>query len=509
MTPRTRLAAALLAVAVGFGGWIVFRPRADSHGSRSLSVRGADRTAPSLAVKPHRLPTDPNAPPADSAPSTAASSGDDTSQVPAPDDPPPPEVYVQPDAPPPKPKPALRIHVVTPWGDLPYREQGGACITHEQRWEVTSPDDEGGGHNTLWGGIDADGNGEMDAAALSRWQSNGWAFKVQGPSCKDVVLSTPPRPLPETLTITMEAEGRVTHFRGRVRDDHGRPVADAGVFVLDRKDWPGARTDAIGAFDLPVPLDDGAFYLPLGDGATSEDETFAILAVAPGFLAESRSVRRSGDEGIEIDLHRDEVDARLELTLRQSDGSPARGARAWLFAPDKAWMKTLGWESERPTPPMSASTTRRFLPRVAGGQSAEEQGVEIIQSESDGPVLHDLIADERGVIVVPAILPGRYHLRAAQAEDVGEHPDLMGAGDFHVRQTLDTTLEIAPPPATTRTTLHLQGGRTLTGRIQVAVNPGWHCEHVEHRHYVRIDDWAWSELERQVREFRRRTARRR
>jgi len=412
-----------------------------------------------------------------------------------PEDPPPPLVYVQASDDQLPRSAGLRLHLVRPWDSIPYREIGGSRSStpsgDSARWEL-NPLDESSAKREFWGIIDGGAFDELSSDALSAWSGGGYRLRVLVRGFREVVMDGPPQPLGDVLTVRLEPAGAVAHYRGRVLDDRGRPLAGAGVFAMS-PEGPGVRADNEGRFDLALPLEDGPYDYPR-----------ILSAVALGYFSVTLRGQPHGEEGIEFSLRPDEMHGHLVLRLLRSDGRPAARARAWIFREGSSWQEALGWGAvfgdEGPFVDGSGivrdggTITRQLLARLVGGQATDDQGYEFAQDA--GPLLNDLVADEGGRISIPAIPPGTYHLRAALARPTGGtrvyYPPECRS--FNVQQALDTTITIDPPPRTTEIELRLQAGRTVTGRIEVAENPAWHCDHREHRHFILVDDWEWTQV---------------
>jgi hypothetical protein len=384
---------------------------------------------------------------------------------------------------------ALTVRVTFPWGDLGERRLGGDTEGIGGSWLVpqwTLPladEAEGREHS---GRGDLTGTIRLSAEAVAEWGRRPLVISADG--CRERRMSVPPTPLPSVLEVRLEPDAPPVHFRGRVVSESGVRLGAAGVFLDSWPEPPGVRTSADGAFDLPVAP------AMLGVLDPDGDERVELIAVAPGHLAARVSCRASGQDDVQLMLVPDNVHGRLEIDFEQADGSPAAGARAWLYPVGTRFQAALGWEDDsgiqvRATGP--EADTRRLLARLLGGSSVDEQGYELAQGM--GPILQDLVADERGRLLLPAVLPGRYHLRAARADRTAPGRDAPECETLHVRETLDTEVEVLPPPAPTHLTLRLRSGRTVTGRVEVAVNPVWRCDHRDgHSHWLRVDDWVWG-----------------
>ena len=400
----------------------------------------------------------------------------------------PPAVYAQPERPPPEPPVALTIRVTFPWGELGIRRLGGDTEGSPGSWLVPQwemPLAEEALGSELSGRGDLTGTIRLGAETVAEWGRRPLVVSADG--CREHVMGEPPRPLPSVLDVRLEADAPPVHFRGRVVDAQGEGLGRAGVFLDGRSEPPGVRTAADGTFDLQVAP------AMLGVLDPDGDEQVDIVAVAPGRVAARVTCRTSGQDDMQIVLVLDTVHARLEIDFQQADGAPAAGARAWLYLAGPRFQAALGWEERglqvRATG--AEADTRRLLPRLLGGLSIDEQGYELAQDV--GPILQDLVADEGGRLLLPAVLPGRYHLRAARADRTAPGHDAPEFGTLHVRETLDTDIEVLAPPAPTHLTLRLESGRTVSGRAEVAVDPAWHCAHRDgHSHWLSVDDWVWG-----------------
>ena len=109
----------------------------------------------------------------------------------------------------------------------------------------------------------------------------------------------------------------------------------------------------------------------------------------------------------------------------------------------------------------------------------------------------DGVADAAGVLRVPACAPGLYRLYGVLGSPEG---GLRAAawsrglpmGSLHVREVLDDTVEIEPPPKVSRATLSLQVARTVTGSVRVQRSASdWTCGVTSHAHDLRVHGWLW------------------
>jgi hypothetical protein len=353
-------------------------------------------------------------------------------------------------------------------------------------WELDPRDDEPPIEEPLSGRTNSEGFADLTQAAVEQWRR--WRLVVSAPACLPVTLATPPTPLPGVIQVTLLPNAKeVSRFRGRVVDGEGRGIGGAGVFLEDWSEWPGVLTDADGAFDLSAR-----------GGDLMYDEHVDLVAVAPGHLAGRIHCLARGQEGLSIPLEQDTQHARVEVVFEGADGAPAPGTRAWFVPSGEPFPSAyVGAKNPAPLEPGAATDTRRYLPRVVGGQSIDDQGHDVGKSAS----LLDLVADEEGRLLLPAVQPGKYAVRGVLAEATRRGRHAPEVGTLHIRATVEAVMEVAPPPTVTRVRLRLVAGRAVTGRIEVQVNAAWHCAHAHHEHWLEVNGWDWSGVSVESGEF--------
>jgi hypothetical protein len=213
-----------------------------------------------------------------------------------------------------------------------------------------------------------------------------------------------------------------------------------------------------------------------------------LVIVAPGFAASVIPVRRGGEQAIDVTLVAETTDGSLDVLLLTPEGRPAAGARAFLRRTGTAFVEEGGL-------PMVAeedarAPDRRRLARLVGGAAIDSQGYGVAQGATP---IEDLLVGADGHLRVPALLPGRYRLRAV----LPARPEGLGAasvdfGTLRLGASLDAEVEVAAPPTRSALTLQFPSGRAVEGRIVVAVNPAWHCGRHQHHHFVRPHGWPWA-----------------
>jgi hypothetical protein len=163
------------------------------------------------------------------------------------DEPAPPDVYATPDSEPePKPRPpvVVTVRVLHPLGTIPPEEHQEIGWWFLERHNSHTTDG-----MVKSGDFAIDGLIGLTARDVDAWKDCTLVIDLLG--CESKSVERPPDPLAKEIkeiTVSVASKWPLSTSSGRVRDDKGRPLAGAGVFLNDSRPReviePAVRTGA-------------------------------------------------------------------------------------------------------------------------------------------------------------------------------------------------------------------------------------------------------------------------
>lgn len=408
---------------------------------------------------------------------------EETPDAPTPETPHPPAVYTTPDL-----------------DDRPVAPRSVACTVVLQfpsnwcrpdlelrplgRWTVRGKDDDDSDPEHP---VPHDGRIELDAATIEEWGSGRLEVEVPGFRPRHMTRPEPPPATGATIALGLEPEDSIRTWTGRVVDERGRGVPDAGVGRFDEGDSlvPSAvvRTDAVGEFRIAVPRDTPE----RPDGASP---TVWLVAATLGQLPAETPAPSGGAEGLELRMGGRRPDPTLRLVLETPAGGPAVGARLLLHAADEAGFDDSGlprWTNAGSGDALVARA-RAVVERVRGRRTVRSQGWYPVQG---GACLQDHVADDDGIVEVLGVSPGRYVVEAVLLPPTeADRGSQFGA--HRASSTLRADVTVAAGSDVTEVGLRFPAARAVEGRIRVETDPTWNDGKVRHTHWLSTIGIPWS-----------------